>query len=800
MSIEKDDGVVAEAAAHLLANRHRHGVEGNVQSDVEALLRSMGVGTIESHYQLASGQADIYLPNRRTFIECKAYPKAAKPDKEQSRKTPESPRQQLDRYVRAEIESELHMMPGMSPGIPDGLWTGIVTDGSHWHVYRYAHESGAEGQPEAKMVFLNESDALAAFLGDTLGGEMVGKEWIPESPGELFSELKRDLDELYRHLPKKATKTTETKRKLWKDLMETSGMVPTGKAGERRLFLAHSFLIAVVRLVSHTLAGPRQGEEWKSALNDGFASWVLDFSRGERWAERVWDLVDGYDWRRRRGDVLRELYHRYVPEEDRKVFGEFYTPDWLAALMVEEVLDDAWIEDAAAAALGGDMEGVGVLDPACGSGTFLYHAALRILGAPSVQGSRPVEKANVVARLVNGIDIHPVAVEMARVNLERALPAEPTDGASAFQVFLGDSLQTATHGELFGHTGDAVRLLTPQGRETLVPMDFVRSPSFAEDMRRMVNAASEAKPLPPGIAGKGDRAAMQSCHKQLTETVKEEGDSVWTWYVVNLVGPHLLAERKIDRMVGNPPWVKLAEIQVKERKQAMEKFGADLELQGGGKLAPHLDIASFFVIRTRDIYSADPDRNPGSWLVKKSAIGAGQWELFRRKHRGTLAQSVDLEDLNPFGGGDATRCCLLMEHRRMRGTSSPRIEAKRVGRRRPTAQEGLNTARARFEFVEVPDPLPQAASAYDDENIRQGLRSCRTCWLWWDRTRRPPGPGGRTWKRNGPRIRRGAELPSRRGGCRPGGYGRCTPLPTFCRMSRCASRPRRSSRWVRTGN
>ena len=74
MSDEKEN-VVVEAAAHLLAHRPRHRTEGNVQSDVEALLRAMRVGTIESHYQLGSDQADIYLPNRRTFIECKPYPK-----------------------------------------------------------------------------------------------------------------------------------------------------------------------------------------------------------------------------------------------------------------------------------------------------------------------------------------------------------------------------------------------------------------------------------------------------------------------------------------------------------------------------------------------------------------------------------------------------------------------------------------------------------------------------------------------------------------------------------------------------
>ena len=270
---------------------------------------------------------------------------------------------------------------------------------------------------------------------------MVGKEWIPEKPGELFSDLKDDLDDLHLHLPKKAVGPTLTKRKLWVDMMETSGMVPDDDDGQQRLFLAHSFLIVVARLVSHALRGPRQRDAWSLALADGFASWVLDFSRGQRWAWRVWDRVDGYDWRRRRGDVLRDLYHAYVSAQDRKVFGEFYTPDWLAALMVDEVLDDDWIETSTAAALAGDTT-------ASASST---RPAARVPSSTTPRSAYSPPRASAACgpssrptwwpALVNGMDIHPVAVEIARVNIERALPAEPTDGTSAFRVFLGDSLQ-----------------------------------------------------------------------------------------------------------------------------------------------------------------------------------------------------------------------------------------------------------------------------------------------------------------------------------------------------------------------
>lgn len=288
---------VGEAAKHLLANRPRHGTEGNVQSDVEALLRAIGVGTIESQYQTGEGPADLYLPNRRCFIECKGYPAAKDPDKPQARKESESPREQLDRYVRAQIASETRTLPIFESETQLAMpWTGIVTDGTHWHVYRYAHELPAAGDRESSKTFVNENDALAAYVAETLGRDMVGKEWIPEAPGELFSDLKDDLDGLYEDLPKRARAPTDTKWKLWLDMMRTSGMVPREAPDQRRLFLAHSFLILVVRLVSHTLRG-RKGEDLSEALRDGFASWVLDFERGRKWARKAWGRVDGYDWR-----------------------------------------------------------------------------------------------------------------------------------------------------------------------------------------------------------------------------------------------------------------------------------------------------------------------------------------------------------------------------------------------------------------------------------------------------------------------------------------------------------------------
>jgi N-6 DNA Methylase len=64
-------------------------------------------------------------------------------------------------------------------------------------------------------------------------------------------------------------------------------------------------------------------------------------------------------------DLLKKLYQQLFPKSVRHDLGEYYTPDWLA----EHVLDELGYE--------GDPE-KRILDPACGSGTFLVMAINRI--------------------------------------------------------------------------------------------------------------------------------------------------------------------------------------------------------------------------------------------------------------------------------------------------------------------------------------------------------------------------------------------------------------------------------------
>ena len=738
-----------ELATRLLAGGGRYKREANVVGDIESLMAEVGVDSseIERQHPSGRGRIDIYVPRYRVIVEAKAGGKAVDPDERWAGQA-ESPRDQLERYMSAEISAECERLPLGSAPPSFKAWTGIVTDGHHWHVYSYPHvpNSIEWRKPLHSGSVSSGASVLVEMLSVWLSGDPVGRKWIPADPRSLFEGHAKGLADLYRKLPDPIRGATQTKLALWHDMLRVSGMSPSGNAAPERLFVTHSFLIAVARMVTHSLT--RGPVNWKHALKEGFVGWLLGWPQGVAWASGLWEIVRQYDWRRRRGDVLRSLYETFVPEPDRKVFGEFYTPDWLAAMMVEQVLDDKWLDDAVQRAEdaiqnSAEFNGCGVLDPSCGSGTFLYHAALRMLEAPAMRSLMPTQRADVAALLLNGIDVHPVAVEIARANLMRVLPAEPSAGESALRVHLGDSLLAGEdRGALFGHVEGSMRLVTPEEREILLPVEFVKQDGFADSMRRLVDAAASGAPVPRAVLNgvpKGRREDLQRSRDELEAAIDGEGNSVWTWYAVNIAAPHLLSERKVDRIVANPPWVKLAHIQEPRRKRAMERLGERLGLQAGGKQSPHLDIAKFFVLRARELYLNNPRSDPAVWLVKKSALRAGHWELFRSKHRKTLTQSIDLEPLQPFGGGDARRCCLLMEHLRLveRPNESPQLRAQqripaedsRLEARlrsqssahpRPKQDESWAAVGSRVEFARVPAPLPQAPSAYAPRDFRQG--------------------------------------------------------------------------------
>ena len=725
-----------ELASKLMRRTKRP--EDNIRQDIVRLLDALDIENILT-FPTDAGPADIYLPRRRLFIETKAAGLANDPDKPQPRENNETPRQQLERYLHSERELELGMLP--LEGDSDLRWTGLLTDGAVWHGWYYDPETGDTLNQCLDSFRPASPEEFLGKLAPLLTRSAVGKPWIPANPATIFEPFVGRLHEIHEKLTSAVARRTDTKRQLWLEMLRTSNMEPENEAARQRLFVTHSFLVTLARGVMHTLADPATPPEPAALLGDGFVSWIPETMHGRKWAQEMLASVHGYEWRRQRGDVMRPLYEKFVDSRDRKDFGEFYTPDWLAELMVREMLDEEWCAEAVEAGLAAGqnadrLNGIGVLDPTCGSGTFLFHAAKRILRSRAITDANltPVKKANVVAKLVNGFDVHPVAAEIARTTVLRALPAEPEEGKAAIRVYEGDALMLRAEDEtsLFRPTNGELQFRTPQGAPISLPRSFVVHQAFADNLRRLVEAARNDKPLPADIlqiVPKDDRNLLKVAHGQLVDVIRKEGNSVWTWYIANTTGPFLLSERKVNRIVANPPWVSMAGIQAIGRKRNLESFAKKIDLWTGAQNAPHFDIAQLFVRHCRDLYLSTPN-DPAAWLVKRSALSAGGWEGFRtlQREQRVLAQSIDLLDVQPFGGGDARRCCVLLERRAsaLAGRRSVQevVATLKAPRRRPHAMDGLEEAEALVAFKRAPKKIPKERSDYRDAKgespFRQG--------------------------------------------------------------------------------
>ncbi len=448
----------------------------------------------------------------------------------------------------------------------------------------------------------------------------------PELPGvgdplAAFEDLSDRLGLLAAGLAGPALEGFRRSLAGWTRMLRAGGMEPTDGDIARRLFIAHSCLAMLARALLERMSGPTATPE------SAFAGWIAGAGNaGLKWTQALGDAVRRTDWSRD-GDMLRILYERMTAERERRLGGAFYTPDWLAGLIVERVLDDDWCEravEAARASRTGQVPGIGVIDPACGSGTLLWHAVRKLMRTEAAAGPPDAERSTVVARLVHGVDIHPVAALLARATVLRALGVSPAGGADALHIHWGDGL----------------------------------------------------------LAGAGEPGP----------------------------GLKMLAARKVDRIVANPPWYSTASLGEAGYRQVLEELAGKLGILPGGAHAPHLDVAQICAVRMRGLWLGNPQNDAAAWVVKSAARTAGSWARYRERHAPESMSVLDLEAVRPFGSGEARRCCVLFEN--CAGPTGNLVARRRAGHGPPRSWMGTAEAAKWMEIVPAARPRPARPSAW----------------------------------------------------------------------------------------
>jgi hypothetical protein len=490
-------------------------------------------------------------------------------------------------------------------------YVGIATDGADFIPYELRDGKLTEltrfttsrDFPRGLLIWLDTAVAVSAELPpdpDTVRREL-GRD-------SLTYELAQDRlgvcwNEVYEH-PEVALK-----RSLWANMLS---MVYGSAIDSNILFFQHTYLTIVAKTMAtrvldvplppphDLLAGqPFQDAGIGGAVESDFFDWILAATNGPDLVARIAQHASRFRLHDIQHDVLKVLYESLIDPSQRHELGEYYTPDWLAARMCKRVIDRPLEQR--------------VLDPACGSGTFLFHAVRRVLEAADNIGMNNPDTLIRCCDKVLGVDVHPVACIIARVTYLLALGPERLGDTSRpgieIPVYLGDSLQWNTVGFL---TAREVQIEIPDGPTLRFPIGVAADPAVFDRILRTMLQLSEVD-SPPGamrswlareaIGDESERELLVVTYEAMYSLRKDGRNHIWGYVGRNLSRPVWLAsqEQRARIILGNPPWLAYRHMSTAMR----ERFRTECGKRGlwqGGKVATHQDLSGYFFARCAELY------------------------------------------------------------------------------------------------------------------------------------------------------------------------------------------------------
>jgi len=509
-------------------------------------------------------------------------------------------------------------------------FTGVATDGSEFRVYiiregllaEIGHYRTRPDKPRELLGWLESVVVITSEIPPDLEG--VRRELGRESVA--YHRAVEDIENMW--VAVDAHPEANLKRDLWSRLL---GVAYGGVISAPALFFQHTYLTIVAKAIATVAlfdelpasgADLLAGAAFKhlgilGAVESDFFDWVLLAPGGDQLVMNIAKHTNRFRLRDIDADILKGLYESLIDPEQRHDLGEYYTPDWLAARIC-------------AAAVSRPLE-QRVIDPACGSGTFLFHAIRRLLVAAEKKNISSKEAVSLAIEKVAGIEVHPVAIIFARTTyLLALLPAlqRGRPDTLTVPVYLGDALQwnarefmsmrdleivVPAHGEA---RADGT---VPSSGEDETKRIILRFPSslaaepgrFDAVLDEMLKFAEIAAPTASliamlranGVADGGDSDMIQKSYVALCSLQKQRRNHIWGYVARNLSRPIWLASeaQKADVVVGNPPWLAYSRMSPNTQGRFREEMKSN-GLWGGMQTVSAFDMSAYFFVRAIWLY------------------------------------------------------------------------------------------------------------------------------------------------------------------------------------------------------
>jgi len=299
----------------------------------------------------------------------------------------------------------------------------------------------------------------------------------------------------------------------------------------------------------------------------------------------------------------------------------------------------------------------------CGSGTFVFHAVRTYLAAADQAGIPNGKALADLTSHVMGMDVHPVAVTLARVTYLLAIGTERLSaedrGPLTVPVFLGDSMQWEEHHDLYSEdAADAVIVSTAGdelisggggalfGDDLIFPRAIVNDTErFDQIISQMADAAKDTsethnKTLVAPILNRNhvsdpdQRHMLEETFSTMRALHQNGRDHIWGYYVRNLIRPVSLTrpDHRASVLIGNPPWLRYNKMTGDMQRRYLD-MSKQRNLLSGPLGASARDLSTLFVVRAIELYAAPSGRfsfvMPWGTLTRKPHDGfrSGDWSI-----------------------------------------------------------------------------------------------------------------------------------------------------------------------------
>lgn len=640
-----------------LANRAHGRAEANIQSDLHLFLAAAPLDLGEGDIKDIELEAQVGK-RRRIDVEIGFTVFEVKKDLRTGNVKVDALDDQLTDYVRTRTETL------------GQRYVGVLTDGAEWYLYQLVDDRLREVSHFELSPVSPDVEGLSVWLEGVLATTTdvnPTPKVIAERLGAASPSHDLDATQLAAlYAANREQPTVKLKRELWAKLLTTA--FGTNFDDTDTLFVEHTLLVLTAGIIGHAVVGYDPSDptitpatlvsgglfsqaQIGGVVEEDFFAWIIEVPGGAPFVQSLARRVARFDWQHVEHDVMKVLYESVISPDERHRLGEYYTPDWLADQMVTHVVTDPLHQR--------------VLDPGCGSGTFLFWAVRRYLDAATAAGVRLDDAIRGVTGSVIGLDIHPVACTLARITYLLAIGAERlrSDARPPFAVpvYLGDSVQWNQQRRLLA-AGSLTIPTTDEGQLFASDLRFPErllddTGRFDELVSELADKATQRRTgaAPRSLGATFRRFAIHPDEEEeLTATFKvmcdlhDQGrDHIWGYYTRNLARPVWLARdaHRVDVLVGNPPWLAYR-FMTPAMQAEFKALSQDRKLWQGAAVATHQDLSGLFVARCAQLYLRD--RGRFGFVMPLAALSRRQFAGFRTGHFSTSTEQTIVEFDQPW--------------------------------------------------------------------------------------------------------------------------------------------------------